>query len=348
MPPETNKTEILLVGSYTDPPATGSGVSVLEFNPADGRLTPQAALGGMINPSWLHPVGNRLYAACEAASGRAGLATIELEPHPRIRHIEPVDGDLPCHLASTQRWIAAACYGSGNVVIHAIDAAGDARLQAAAFQHRGSGPHPTRQAGPHAHAACFSPDRRWLLVPDLGSDRIWCHRFDDATGQLGPDPLHWQAPPGSGPRHVGFSADGRSAVLLTELSRSVISLSWNDGVLHTVDSIDLDGPGTAAALRWHPTGTMLAVSIRTSDAIALLDFDPATGKLALLHQAPCGGAKPRDCTFSPCGNWLLTANQDGNTIAVLALDAQRRRLVDTGLRHATGAPASLQFIKTPA
>ena len=334
----------LAIGSYTEAPATGAGVTLVDFDPATAGMTQRAVISGLVNPSWLLHAGRHLYAACEAEPARAALATLALDP-PALLHVAPIAGDLPCHLAATDTAIAVACYGSGSIAVHAIDPTGLAGDQTAAAAHHGHGPHPGRQTAPHS--VCFAPQtadpRRWLLVPDLGTDQVWIHRLDPATGRLAPDPARWQAPAGSGPRHIAFHPDGRFAVLVTELSREVIALAWSGGRLAEVARLALPPPGTAAALRWHPGGQRLAVTIRGSDTAALIGFDPETGRLTLLDHQPCGGKKPRDCRFSPCGRWLLVANQDSDNVAVLALDAAHRRLADSGQRFATGAPACLEF-----
>ncbi|HAF90403.1 MAG TPA: 3-carboxymuconate cyclase, partial [Pseudomonas sp.] len=52
-------------------------------------------------------------------------------------------------------------------------------------------------------------------------------------------------PPGSGPRHLAFSADGRHAWLTLELSAQVAQLAVHDGRLQLRELIDLAEPGAA-------------------------------------------------------------------------------------------------------
>jgi 6-phosphogluconolactonase len=61
--------------------------------------------------------------------------------------------------------------------------------------------------------------------------------------------------------------------------------------------------------------------------------------------AECGvGARPRDFEFSPCGRWLLVGAQNGHSVAVLALDAARFTLRETGHAMPIGSPSCLRFL----
>jgi len=56
-----------------------------------------------------------------------------------------------------------------------------------------------------------------MCCDDFGADRIFVYQFDAHRTCVPPGPL--QGTPGSGPRHLIFSPDGRFLYLLTELSR---------------------------------------------------------------------------------------------------------------------------------
>ena len=45
-----------------------------------------------------------------------------------------------------------------------------------------------RQEGPHAHAAVFSPDNRFVMVADLGLDQLLVYSFNAAAGTFAGDP----------------------------------------------------------------------------------------------------------------------------------------------------------------
>ncbi|HEY0420246.1 MAG TPA: lactonase family protein [Acetobacteraceae bacterium] len=351
----------LVAGSYTEirpgRDAAGEGLSLLRLDPASGALTTLDVLGGLLNPSYVRPQGSVIHAVCETPADHAGLATVQVQAG-RLALLGqvPIPGDGPCHIDRHPggRWLAVACYGSGHVMVLPLDAAGVAQPACCVVAHRGSGPNPARQAGPHAHAVCFSPDGRVLLVADLGTDEVWCHGFDAATGALEQEPPRWQAPPagpsGNGPRLLLFSPDGGHVILLNEMANTVMSLRWQDGALMLRDTTSTLPPGwsgetTAAGLRWHPSGRFFAASNRGADSIALFSFDAASGAIARVAGIATG-PKPRDFEFSPCGRWLLAASQDGDSIAVLEADAARGRLSDTGIRHRVLTPSCVRFLSS--
>ena len=43
---------------------------------------------------------------------------------------------------------------------------------------------PAAQKGPHAHCVLFTPDNHFLLLADLGLDKIFIYKFDAAAGKL--------------------------------------------------------------------------------------------------------------------------------------------------------------------
>lgn len=335
----------LVVGSYTEPygpfRAVGRGVTLATLSP-DGGLTREDELGGLANPAYVR-VDAEIHAVIETRRP-AGLARIAVEGRRlRLLGTAPVPGDIPCHLdvAPGGDWLAGCCYGSGHVFVRRPASVADSD----GLCRTGGSIHPVRQTSAHPHACRFSPDGRWLLVPDLGTDEIACYPFDPSEGRLSA-PRPWRAPPGSGPRLLLFSADGRHVVLVHELASTVSSLRWEDGTLVPVSTVSSllspGGPNTAAGLRWHPSGRMLGVTNRGADSVTLIAFDPEDGRLAPLSEHPSGGAKPRDLDFSPCGRWLVVGNQDGDSLAVLAVEPSR--LVDTGARLAVASPSCVRFL----
>jgi 6-phosphogluconolactonase len=303
-----------------------------------------------------------LLVTCETDDARAALAQIGVDassvsPEARLTPLRTVTvpGTIPCHVSlhPTGQWAACACYGSGDVLVYRTDATGCPSVLAFQTRHTGSSAHPVRQTMPHPHATCFSPDGRWLLVPDLGTDEIWCHPFNERDGSLGP-PKRFPVPPGSGPRLLLFAPDGRHAIAVFELSSAVAVLHWDNGELacrRTMPStIALHagtlqaGVNTAAGLRWHPSGRYFAVSNRGIDTIVSFRYNGIAGEISPVSDVPAGGAKPRDFEFSPCGRWLIAAAQDGNVLAVIAVDPTTGALHPTDIRHAMHSPSCVRFL----
>ncbi len=130
----------------------------------------------------------------------AVIATVGIDRGRRrltLRAETALPGTALCHLdlSPDARWIAGACYGSGDISVRRI---GDDGVPTAgggtSLRRSGSSVHPVRQTQSHPHATRFSPDGRWLLVPDLGTDELACYAFDAGAGRLHQPPRSVLAP----------------------------------------------------------------------------------------------------------------------------------------------------------
>ena len=120
------------------------------------------------------------------------------------------------------------------------------------------GPHPN-QTQPRAHMVTFDPSGRWVVVTDLGLDRLYVYRLDTVTGELVANvPPYLQFERGRGPRHIAFHPNGRLAYLINELSAIMTVLTWapEAGIPGNPGRVDparrLDGQETVRASRCAP------------------------------------------------------------------------------------------------
>lgn len=102
------------------------------------------------------------------------------------------------------------------------------RTQTFTYELAAPGPVPDRQDASHPHGAIVDPTGRFVLVPDLGMDRIHIFRISPSSGLLQPQkPL--LVKPGSGPRHAVFwtpktnvtSTDDTFLYLVSELGNTL-------------------------------------------------------------------------------------------------------------------------------
>ncbi len=350
---------LLLVGSYTEAYGTfrarGEGLSLVALRP-DGSLALQDLLE-LCNPAYVrvHPSSGLAYVALETNDGRTDIAVVKIEAAQRRLRLlgtVPLSGSILCHLDlhPTADWIAGACYGSGHVAVRRIGADGlPNRAHGPTINRVGSSIHSVRQTSSHPHAARFSPDGRWLVVPDLGTDEVTCYSFEPETGAVGHKARPQRMEPGSGPRMALFDPSGFYLVLVHELSSSVSAFAWEDGRLRRIGLrstlvAPYAGPNTASGLRWHPSGRAFAVSNRGADRIALFRFDPGTGEFEPWCECASGGIKPRDFDFTPCGHWLVAANQDSDSLVVLAVDLHGGQAGQTGVNLGVRSPSCVRAV----
>jgi len=230
----------------------------------------------------------------------------------------------------------------------------DGRLSESTMQaqHSGSGPDQARQRGPHAHAVVLSPDNRFVIVPDLGVDKVFVYRLDPGEATLtAHDPPFATTPPGSGPRHFAFHPNGRFGFSLNEMKSSVTSFAYDGakGQLsgrETAPNLPSDSTETnnSAELEIDSEGKFLYASNRGHDSITIFRIDPKAGSLTTVDRVSTQGKTPRNFKIDPTGRHLLAANQDSNSIVVFRRDGGSGKLSPTGQSVSVGSPVCIDFL----
>jgi 6-phosphogluconolactonase len=327
----------------------GKGIYVSRFDSAKGQLTPATLAAETSRPSFMTSAeaGKRqiLLAVNEgetsATSGVSAfamdLATGALKPLGEVKG----GGAAPCYVSvdATSRVVFTANYIGGSVDTWRVMLDGKLAgpvdrvdFKRAGFGHHG--PNTARQDGPHAHCATISPDNRFLVVCDLGSDDILTFPIDAATAKLGKPTVNTVRIPGSGPRHVVFHPNERWVFCINELTNTVDQYLWNsthgvggappEALLtnagNSVSTLDtgFTGPNTAAEIAVTPDGRFLLVSNRGEDSLVVFLLEPANGAPKFLQRIACGGKTPRMFTLDPTSKWVVCAHQDSGTVSVLA------------------------------
>src|SRR5262245_14832635 len=340
---------IMYVGTYTQPPS--KGIYCCIFDPATGNVTPIELAAQAENPSFLavHPTRQFLYAANETvtyqseAAGSISAFAIESGTG-RLTLLNKVSskGPGPCHISveATGKWLFAANYDGGSVAGFPIRPDGSLSGASTFIQHTGSSVNPERQASPHAHAVTTSRDNRFLLVADLGLDRVFCYRLDSgARGLIPENPSFVKLAPGSGPRHVAVTPDGRAAYVINEMLSTITAFRYatGSGAFHELQTVSTLPPGftgsnSTAEIAVHPNGRFLYGSNRGHDSIAIFRIDEGKGTLTAAGHASTLGHTPRSFAIDPTGQYMLAANQDSSSIIVFRIDPQTGGLTPTGAR----------------
>ncbi len=342
---------------------TRTGVYTARFDPVKGRLfdltlaaeAPQSTFLALHpNRPFLYAVGARMGGAADPAAGGVVRAFARDDRTGQLLLLnEAASGGLgPCHLAADRAGtcLVVANYRSGSVA--ALPLRGDGRVGAPAtvMQHRGAGPNPRRQEGPHAHSVTFDPAERFVLAADLGTDQLLVYRFGSGGALTPNDPPAVSLAPGSGPRHAAFDPAGRRLYVINELANTVTVFRYDaargmPAAFQTVSTLPAGyaDDGTAAEVRVHPNGRWLYGSNRGHGSIAVFAVDPVDGALVLAAIEPCGGHWPRHFAIAPGGDWLLAAHERSDTLAVFALDPAGGRLTPVGEPVRVPAPVCVLF-----
>jgi 6-phosphogluconolactonase len=343
------------VGTYTG--GESRGIYRFTLDPTTGEATEPVLAAEVENPSFLalHPGGRLLYAVGESGDFRGektgAVSAFAVDPANgdlTLLNQQPSQGTGPCHLVvdGSGRVVLVANYGSGTVA--ALPVAEDGRLgePSSVHSHIGTGPHESRQEGPHAHGIVLDPAQGRAFVADLGADRIFVYDLDAAVARLTPsDPPSVALAPGAGPRHVAFDPAGQHLYSINELDSTVTVLRYDaaTGGLEIVESVStlpegFAGESWTAELELSPDGRFLYASNRGHDSLAVFAVDRATGRLTLLGHVSTGGRWPRHFSVHPGGRWLLAANQRSDSIVPFRVDPQGGVPVPAGSTIAVPSP----------
>ncbi|HXN22572.1 MAG TPA: lactonase family protein [Candidatus Dormibacteraeota bacterium] len=353
---------IMYAGTYTRPPS--KGIYAYRFQPASGTFTSIGLVAETANPSFLaiHPNQRFLYAANEISryegqsAGSVSAFSIDAASG-QLKLLNQVSskGSGPCHVAldKTGKWLFAANYNGGSVAAFPVHNDGTLGEASAFVQHSGSSVNPQRQREPHAHVATVSPDNRFILVADLGSDQVFVYRLDPAKGRLAPnDPPFVKVAPGSGPRHLAFRPDGRFTYVINEMMSTVTTFGYDAGrgslqELQTLSTLPegFTGTNSTAEIAVHPNAKFLYASNRGHDSIAIFQIDPAKGTLTAAGQVATQGKTPRNFAIDPTGAYLLAANQDSASVVVFRIDQKSGGLMPIGTVLEIPFPVCITFVR---
>lgn len=351
------------VGTYTKD-RSSRGIYSTRLDLATGALSTPSVAAETSNPTFLaaHPNGRVLYSLSQLPlpDGKSGGAidAYALDPASgrlTLLNRESSGGAGLAHLAvdATGRMLVAVSYHGGYVTAFPLGADGRVGAPTGRIALAGSpGPNRLRQNQSHAHSVTIAPDNRFALVADLGLDRVFSFRLDPVAARLAPsDPPSAVLPPGAGPRHAKFSADGRFFYVLNEIDGSISSCRYDAarGVATPFQHIStlpagfkVTDPDRAAEIRLHPNGRYVYASNRGHDSIAQFER-AADGALQLVDFTPCGGKHPRNFNLTPDGTWLVCANMDSDNLVVFPVDPDTGRLASPRATVAVPAPVCVLF-----
>ena len=310
------------IGSFTA--AGGPGIVTAAVDPGSGALTVLSTVDAVPDPSYLalSPDGRTLYAASETAEGTvAAFRVTGAGTEPAGRPVR-VDGSGPTHLSVHAGHVLTANYGSGSVSVVPVRPDGRLGTVSGVFRHSGSGPHPQRQQGPHAHQVRPDPSGRWTVAVDLGTDSV---RICALLGGTLVPHREIALRPGSGPRHLAFHPGGSYAYVLNELSPTLVACHWDaaDGALRPLAEIPVltgtpSGDAYPSGVAVSPDGRFVWTATRGEDVLSVFAVEGEGKELTPLTTVPCGGRWPRSITEAD--GVLYVANERSGDVTWFAPD----------------------------
>ena len=348
---ETMENMYLMVGSYATPQE--EGIKVYAWNHKEGEAIYLSGLKGISNPSYqvVSADGSCVYSVGEdegLTSMAHALSFDKVDGKLTLMNAQLTQGGAPCYINITPngKSVITANYMGGNISLIPVETSGRLSENVSTFDFEGVGADWGRQSQPHLHCVEFTPDGKFLVANDLGTDKI--HVFPlTSDGELDKEKtFDVELEPASGPRHICFSKDGRFAYLINELSGKVTALAYDGQTLTPIQYIEADTVGARGSADIHlsPDGKFLYASNRLkADGIAIFSVDDETGMLTKIGYQ-LTGIHPRNFVMTPDGKYLLVACRDSNVVQIFRRDAETGLLEDTGKKIETSRPVCLKFI----
>ena len=347
----------ILIGTYTNA-GNSEGIYYYQFN-ADSSakaISQQKAE----EPSYLVTSTNQqfIYSVNELGKGNGSVSAYAFNKTTgdfKLINTVLSGGDHPCHISTDRknRFVFVSNYSGGNLSAIAINKDGSLSNEKQTIQHTGSSANKARQEKAHVHSAVLSPDEKYLIVQDLGTDKISVYTVDlnNPTKPLSENPVSvFNCNPGDGPRHISFHPTKPFVYAVQELTGSVTVLSFKNGMLKKLQQANMfekttDKKSGAADIHLSPDGKFLYASNRVDYNDLAIYKVASNGLLAWVGSQSTLGLAPRNFAIDPTGNFLLAANQNSNEIVVFKRNKTTGLLNDTGNRISVGRPVCIQFVR---
>lgn len=343
LPVYSQKT-LVFFGSFNRDKAK-EGIYVYELDTVKGKLYKRSSLSGILNPSFLtlSSDGKHLFACTESKTKNAGSVSSFLvdADNAEISFIssQKSGGENPVYLTlhSSGNWLINGNYTESSVCVFPVEEDGKILPLVQNFYFNEGSINKDRQEKSHIHSTVFSPDFRYVLAPDLGSDKIRLFQFDsDLIEPLQKyEKSFLTTSPGSGPRHFTFHPGGKFAYSVEEMAGAISVYKYQEGDLIQLQRINthpenLVNNFESSDVHISPDGKFLYASNRGAENnIAIFSIN-SDGTLKNIGYQSTLGKHPRVFAIDESGKFLIATNSVSGTISVF------KRNLETGLLKKVG------------
>ncbi|MFW6308382.1 MAG: lactonase family protein [bacterium] len=357
---KNNNNLIGYIGTYTG--NEGKGIYVYNINFENGKFELIDVYTEIDNPSYLtiNSEKNRLYAVSELTEFQgektglvASFSIADKTGKLKFLNKKITGGGAPCYLSLDQNneYLFVSNYVGGSITVFPLTQEGEIKNSVFFRQHSGSSVNSSRQKNPHPHSIRTDPTNNYVVVPDLGIDKLMIYKINKSRqGQLLNKSSEAKIAPGAGPRHIVFHPDQDYAYLINELDSSISVLKYqNQGKMEEIQKVsclpdEFNGSNTSADIHVHPSGNFLYGSNRGHDSIVIYKIDKSSGKLTYLNHESTRGQVPRNFVLDPSGEFLLAANQETNSLTLFNINQKTGELSFTGTQIKVPEPVCIKLL----
>jgi 6-phosphogluconolactonase len=311
---------VVFVGGFGADP-----VHVYDLDKATGALKERLpALDAGPEPSCLSldPSRTHLYICNEDDGPQGGVTaySLGLDGTPsKLNHQLGSDlGFTSVILSPNGKLLAAAGYNGGSASVFPVMADGSLGAEADVMDFG---------ATAETHDVVFDPTGKFLLVTTKGLREVQQLKVDESGKLSANTPPSISTGASLTPRHIVVHPNGKLAFVVTESGSSVIPYQLSAAGTLTAGTIvsslpaDYKGQNSGAHLELSHDSSLLYVSNRGHDSVAIFKVDQTTGALTLVTHVLTKGASPHDFDIDAQGDILITANRKGASLSVFKIEA---------------------------
>ncbi|WP_312207369.1 lactonase family protein [Epilithonimonas hominis] len=342
--------QFVFFGSYNWDKGS-EAVYVYELDNKTGKLTKVASSSDVINPGYItvSSDGKYIYASSDAKTPNYGtVSSFAFDADKKsltFLNQQKTGGENPVYVNvdKSGKWLINATYNQATISVFPLLENGKIDSIAQHFKFtEGSGVNPTRQEKSHTHSAVFAPDYTTVLFADLGADKILQYPFDASQNK----PLIYNqstfinTKPGSGPRHITFSKDGKLVYSIEELAGMISVYDFSNNTLKEIQRIathpDKITEGFESSdVHISPDGKFLYATNRGKENNIAIFKVLNDGKLESIGYQKTGGKHPRTFAIDETGRFIIVTNVISQDVTIF------KRNLETGMLKKVGKPVKI-------
>ena len=345
--------QFVFFGSYNWDKGS-EAVYVYELDTETGKLTKVASSSDVINPGYITVSndGKYVYASSDAKTPNYGtVSSFAFDADKKsltFLNQQKTGGENPVYVNvdKSGKWLINATYNQATISVFPLLDNGKIDSIAQHFKFtEGSGVNPKRQEKAHTHSVVFSPDSKTVLFADLGADKILQYPFDASQNKplIDNKSTFINTKPGSGPRHITFSKNGKLVYSIEELAGMISVYDFSDINLKEIQRIathpDKITEGFESSdVHISPDGKFLYATNRGKENNIAIFKVLNDGKLESIGYQKTGGKHPRTFAIDETGKFIIVTNVISQDVTVF------KRNLETGMLKKVGKPVKIKNV----
>lgn len=305
------------------------GIYVYQLDNETGKLTKITSTKGVVNPSYItvSADGKYIYASSESKIENGGTVSSfrfnKEEKTLKFMNSLKSGGENPVYVSvhKNGKWLVNGNYSDASVSVYPLLENGKIDSLAQILKFSEGSVNPNRQKNAHIHSAVFSQDFNSIFFTDLGADKIRMYPFESA--ELKPLNIEQSSfiktKPGTGPRHLIFSKNGKTAYCIEEMAGEISVYDFTENTLKEFQKIPThpakikDG-FESSDLHISPDGKFLYVSNRGKENNIAIFKIQSNGTLETVDYQKTYGKHPRTFIIDETGKFVIVANTGSNKV----------------------------------